>query len=96
VSGTIVDLATILERNSPKFPKALDPRIPYIVRFHSFWPWHDLGAYAELASQKDRDMLKYVLAHRQCDLYSKEVGRAPADAPPRSLARDRPPARPSR
>lgn len=30
----------------------------YVVRFHSFYPWHDKGAYAKYASRKDWDNLK--------------------------------------
>ncbi len=43
----------------------------YIIRYHSFYPWHQHGAYAELASEKDIKMIKYLKLFNQCDLYSK-------------------------
>jgi len=43
----------------------------YVARFHSFYPWHTEGAYDYLASQKDRDMLKWLKEFNKFDLYSK-------------------------
>lgn len=43
----------------------------YMIRYHSFYPWHREGAYDHLASDKDRSMLKWVLEFNKYDLYSK-------------------------
>jgi inositol oxygenase len=42
-----------------------------MIRFHSFYPWHREGAYAHLASDKDREMMKWVKEFNKYDLYSK-------------------------
>lgn len=42
-----------------------------MIRYHSFYPWHREGAYRELMSPKDHDMLKAVQAFNPYDLYSK-------------------------
>eukprot|EP01113_Clastostelium_recurvatum_P000059 TRINITY_DN1002_c0_g1_i4.p1 TRINITY_DN1002_c0_g1~~TRINITY_DN1002_c0_g1_i4.p1 ORF type:complete len:307 (-),score=107.85 TRINITY_DN1002_c0_g1_i4:95-958(-) len=44
----------------------------YMIRFHSFYPWHRYGAYTHLLNDQDRDMLKWVLEFNKYDLYSKE------------------------
>jgi inositol oxygenase len=43
----------------------------YMLRFHSFYPWHRHGAYDYLCNDKDRAMLEWVLKFNQYDLYSK-------------------------
>ncbi len=43
----------------------------YMLRFHSFYPWHRHGAYDHLCNDKDRAMLDWVLKFNQYDLYSK-------------------------
>jgi inositol oxygenase len=43
----------------------------YMLRFHSFYPWHKHGAYDHLCTEKDRSMLEWVLKFNQYDLYSK-------------------------
>jgi inositol oxygenase len=43
----------------------------YIIRYHSFYAWHQEGAYAHFASQVDRDNLFYLKAFQKHDLYSK-------------------------
>jgi inositol oxygenase len=43
----------------------------YMLRFHSFYPWHKHGAYDYLCNAKDRSMLPWVLKFNQYDLYSK-------------------------
>lgn len=47
----------------------------YMLRFHSFYPWHKEGAYNHLAEAKDRDMLRWIHAFNQYDLYSKSEER---------------------
>jgi len=44
----------------------------YMIRFHSFYPWHKHGAYTHLMNNQDVDMLKWVLEFNQFDLYSKD------------------------
>jgi len=48
----------------------------YMIRYHSFYPWHREGAYDYLMNEKDREMLPWVQAFNPYDLYSK------ADEPP--------------
>lgn len=48
----------------------------YMIRFHSFYPWHTSGAYQHLASEKDKEMLPWIREFNKFDLYSK------ADNPP--------------
>jgi inositol oxygenase len=43
----------------------------YMLRFHSFYPWHRHGAYEHLANEQDRAMKEWVLKFNQYDLYSK-------------------------
>ncbi len=43
----------------------------YMLRFHSFYPWHRHGAYDYFCNEKDRSMLEWVLKFNQYDLYSK-------------------------
>ena len=43
----------------------------YMLRYHSFYPWHKHGAYDHLCNEKDRSMLEWVLKFNQYDLYSK-------------------------
>lgn len=42
-----------------------------MIRYHSFYPWHNAGAYQELMNDKDHQMLKAVKAFNPYDLYSK-------------------------
>jgi inositol oxygenase len=43
----------------------------YMIRFHSFYPWHREHAYQYLLDDHDREMLSSVLQFNQYDLYSK-------------------------
>lgn len=43
----------------------------YVIRYHSFYPWHTFGAYDYLCNDKDREMLKWVKEFQKHDLYSK-------------------------
>eukprot|EP01092_Planopodium_desertum_P003147 TRINITY_DN1538_c0_g1_i1.p1 TRINITY_DN1538_c0_g1~~TRINITY_DN1538_c0_g1_i1.p1 ORF type:complete len:275 (-),score=62.13 TRINITY_DN1538_c0_g1_i1:105-929(-) len=61
-------LATVLEKNGSTLP----PEAIYLVRYHSFYPWHREGAYEHLASEKDKKMLPLLKSFSNCDLYSKE------------------------
>ena len=42
-----------------------------MIRYHSFYPWHQEGAYMDLCNEHDRRMLKAVKAFNPYDLYSK-------------------------
>jgi inositol oxygenase len=43
----------------------------YMLRYHSFYPWHREGAYDYLLDDHDREMLKWVNLFNPYDLYSK-------------------------
>jgi inositol oxygenase len=43
----------------------------YMIRFHSFYPWHNKGAYRHLTNETDERMLEWVLKFNAHDLYSK-------------------------
>ncbi|XP_077995423.1 inositol oxygenase-like [Glandiceps talaboti] len=43
----------------------------YMIRFHSFYPWHTGGDYMHLCNNKDREMLPWVTEFNKFDLYSK-------------------------
>lgn len=47
----------------------------YMLRYHSFYPWHKEGEYAYLTNEADRRMLKWVRAFNRYDLYSKGASR---------------------
>jgi inositol oxygenase len=32
----------------------------YMVRYHSFYPWHTGGAYSHLCNDKDMEMIKWI------------------------------------
>lgn len=42
-----------------------------MIRYHSFYPWHQQGAYKEFMTAKDEQMLKAVQRFNPYDLYSK-------------------------
>jgi len=44
----------------------------YIIRYHSLYPWHEQGAYAELESEMDKQMKGWVKLFNQHDLYTKK------------------------
>lgn len=43
----------------------------YMIRFHSFYPWHTAGAYTHLTNDTDEKMLRWVKEFNKFDLYSK-------------------------
>lgn len=43
----------------------------YMIRFHSFYPWHKERAYTQFEDETDKAMLPWVLEFNQFDLYSK-------------------------
>jgi inositol oxygenase len=52
-----------------------DSKIPteglYMLRYHSFYPWHREGAYRHLMNEQDHKMLPWVKKFSGYDLYSK-------------------------
>lgn len=57
--------------NIAKKQSKLPEKALYMLRFHSFYPWHKYGAYTYLCNDKDLEMLKWVQCFNQFDLYSK-------------------------
>ncbi|KAI2796159.1 hypothetical protein BLOT_015971 [Blomia tropicalis] len=55
--------------NHPKM--SLPQQALYIIRFHSFYPWHTGGDYFHLCSAQDLDMLPWIREFNRFDLYSK-------------------------
>ena len=47
----------------------------YMIRYHSFYPWHREGAYRHLMNDQDRAMLPRVQEFNPYDLYSKSDTR---------------------
>ena len=47
----------------------------YMIRYHSFYPWHREGAYEFLMNDKDRSMQDWVRKFNPYDLYSKSAAR---------------------
>ncbi|KAL4708338.1 hypothetical protein ACJJTC_018456 [Scirpophaga incertulas] len=60
-------LYQFLKHNKTKLPeKAL-----YMIRYHSFYPWHSGGDYRHLTNEKDEQILQWVLEFNKYDLYTK-------------------------
>lgn len=49
----------------------LPPEGLYMLRYHSFYPWHRESEYDHLCNARDREMLKWVQAFNPYDLYTK-------------------------
>jgi len=47
----------------------------YMIRYHSFYPWHREGAYSHLTNERDQRALEAVRAFNPYDLYSKSDDR---------------------
>ncbi|KAJ8249825.1 hypothetical protein COCON_G00230410 [Conger conger] len=43
----------------------------YMIRFHSFYPWHSHGDYMHLCNDQDLSMLPWVKEFNKFDLYTK-------------------------
>jgi inositol oxygenase len=46
-----------------------------MIRYHSFYPWHQEGAYGYFMNAHDREMFPWVLKFNPYDLYSKSAER---------------------
>jgi len=42
-----------------------------MIRFHSFYPWHDKRAYTQFEAPEDAEMMRWVKEFNKFDLYSK-------------------------
>ncbi|KAL8584952.1 hypothetical protein ACOMHN_043588 [Nucella lapillus] len=60
-------LYKVLEGNSHRLPE----EALYVIRFHSFYPWHSAGAYDYLCNDNDRRMLDWAKEFCHFDLYTK-------------------------
>lgn len=54
-----------------KLNSSLPPEALAMIRYHSFYPWHQEGAYAYLMDDHDKEMLLAVKEFNKYDLYSK-------------------------
>lgn len=52
----------------------------YVIRYHSFYPWHREGAYTHLESDRDRALKRWVLEFNGYDLYTKRDERPDVEA----------------
>jgi inositol oxygenase len=53
----------------------------YMLRYHSFYPWHREGEYDHLCNAADRRFLKWVQAFNPYDLYTKSHGKPDVQSP---------------
>ena len=53
----------------------LPPEALYMIRYHSFYPWHRENAYVHLTDEQDRAMLPWVRKFNPYDLYSKAAAK---------------------
>ncbi|ODM93625.1 Inositol oxygenase [Orchesella cincta] len=60
-------LYRVLKRNNCTLPE----QALYMIRFHSFYPWHSGGDYMHLVDKTDMKMLPWVLEFNKYDLYTK-------------------------
>ena len=63
-------LYQVLKQNSDKH--FISKRYMEVIRYHSFYPWHDKGDYYYFMSEYDHEVLNLVREFNQFDLYSKE------------------------
>ena len=42
-----------------------------MIRYHSFYPWHTGGSYAQFTNEKDEQYKEWIIDFNQYDLYSK-------------------------
>jgi inositol oxygenase len=55
--------------------KYLPEPAQYMLRYHSFYPAHQHGAYRHLMNEHDQQMFEWVYKFNPYDLYSKGTGR---------------------
>jgi inositol oxygenase len=52
----------------------------YVIRYHSFYPWHRGGAYTQFMNERDHRLMPWVKRFNPYDLYSKSEERLDAAA----------------
>lgn len=62
-------LYRVLVHNKAKLPE----EALYVIRYHSFYPWHTGGDYKHLTNEKDEAMFKWVKEFNNFDLYTKST-----------------------
>lgn len=60
-------LYRVLQENTHSLPE----EALYMIRYHSFYPYHSCGAYSHLANEKDARMLPWIREFNKFDLYTK-------------------------
>jgi len=60
-------LYRVLKHNKTTLPE----QALYMIRFHSFYPWHSGGDYQHLCNETDAEMLPWVREFNKYDLYTK-------------------------
>jgi len=60
-------LYRVLKANNCPLPE----EAMYMIRYHSFYPYHSSGAYRHLANEKDLKMLPWINEFNKFDLYTK-------------------------
>lgn len=77
------DLAEEEAQGLPTPPKRIPDEAIYMIRFHSFYPWHTpRGAqrgYTQFATEWDWKMLPMLKALQKADLYSKSPVMPPIE-----------------
>ena len=61
-------MAQVLERSGTSLPQESAD----IIRYHSFYPWHQYNAYDRFSSDKDLFVRPWLNTFQECDLYSKQ------------------------
>ena len=67
--ATTSNLYHVLVKNKTTLPE----EALYMVRFHSFYPWHRGGEYMHLTNNKDQEMLKWVLKFKWVEITSTNM-----------------------
>lgn len=57
--------------DSPRATERMPAPGRAVIRYHSFYPWHQQGAYLHLANDHDAEMLPWVQEFQKFDLYPK-------------------------
>jgi len=55
-----------------KVKDRLPEEVCYAIRYHSFYPYHEKGAYEHLTNDYDKKMLKWINLLNKYDLYTKD------------------------
>lgn len=62
-------LYRVLKHNKTTLPE----QALYMIRFHSFYPWHSGNDYMHFANEKDLKMIDWILEFNKYDLYTKST-----------------------